>query len=257
MITTHLPGGNVITNFFDPAGQLLERSLRTAGGTALDYFGYTHDLTGLRTNVVRADNTHVEYLFDGIGQLTNAIAYEPNGTTLRKNENFGYTYDAGGNLETRVNHTLTQNFGVDNANRLTSATRIGTLTVAGSVNSLAQSVTVNDVGVELYVDTTFATTNGLTLNNGNNSLTFSAKNAANQTTSYTENFSLPANVNYTYDLNGNLLSDGSLGYDYDDSDQLVRITRTNAWKSEFAYDALGRRNARREYTWSSPLAIGN
>jgi RHS repeat-associated protein len=216
----------------------------------LDYFGYTHDLTGLRTNVVRADNTHVEYLFDGIGQLTNAIAYEPGGG-LRKNENFAYAYDQGGNLKTRVNNTLTQGFGVDNANRLTSATRSGTLTIAGSVNSLAQSVTVNSVGAELYVDKTFATTNGLTLNNGNNSLTFSAKNAANQTTSYTKNFNLPANVNYTYDLNGNLISDGSLGYDYDDADQLRRITKTNAWKSEFAYDALGRRNVRREYTWNS------
>jgi YD repeat-containing protein len=73
-----------------------------------------------------------------------------------------------------------------NANRLSSAT----LTIAGSVNSLAQSVTVNSVGAELY------------------------------------------------DLNGNLTSDGRLGYAYDDSDQLTRITATNEWKSEFGYDAL-------------------
>jgi len=104
------------------------------------------------------------------------------------------------------------------------------------------------------VDKTFATTNGLPLNNGNNSLTFSAKNAANQTTCWTENFHLPTTVNYTYDLNGNLTSDGKLGYTYDDSDQLTRITATNEWKSEFGYDALGRRNVRREYNWSSGIS---
>jgi YD repeat-containing protein len=40
------------------------------------------------------------------------------------------------------------------------------------------------------------------------------------------------------------------GYEYDDANQLTGITQTNAWRSEFAYDALGRRRITRDYTWS-------
>ena len=250
LLATHLPGGNTISNVFDPAGQLLERWLKDSSGAALDAYRYTPDLTGLRTNVVRGDDTHVEYGFDGIGQLTNAVAYEADGTTLRKNEDFQYAYDAGGNLQTRVNHTLTQTFGVDDANQLTTATRSGTLTVAGTVNALAQSVTVNGQGTEIYGDKTFATTNGLTLSNGSNALTFAATDAASHTTSFTESYDLPATNNYAYDLNGNLTRDGARGYEYDDANRLTRITATNQWKSEFGYDALSRRNVRREYVWN-------
>lgn len=250
LIATHLPGGNLITNWFDPAGQLLHRALKTAGSTVLDVFDYTHDLTGLRTNVLRGDGTHVEYAFDGIGQLTNAVAFEPGGA-LRRNEDFQYAYDAGGNLQTRVNHTLTQTFGVDAANRLTNATRSGTLTAAGAANSLAITVTVNGLGTDLYTDRTFATTNGLTLDDGTNVLRFTATGGTS--TTVTQVFHLPATVRYAYDLNGNLTSDCALGYDYDDADRLIRITKTNEWKSEFGYDPLGRRNVRREYNWSPEI----
>jgi hypothetical protein len=149
----NLPGGNWITNWFDPAGQLLGRWLKTSGGTTLDSYVYTHDLTGLRTNLVRSDGTYANYVYDPIGQLTNAVAREPGGA-VRKNENFSYDYDAAGNLATRINATLTQTFSVDSANKLTSASRSGTLTATGTANAYAQSVMVNEVGADLYTDDT-------------------------------------------------------------------------------------------------------
>jgi RHS repeat-associated protein len=243
-----LPGSNWFTNWFDPAGQLLSRWLKNSGGTTLDSYVYTHDLTGLSTNLVRSDGAYANYSYDPIGQLTNAVAREPGGA-LRRNENFAYAYDAAGNLATRLNATLTQTFSVDNANQLTSASRSGTLTAAGTANTLAQSVSVNSVGADLYTDKTFATTNGLTLTNGNNQLRFKATDAYSQSVTITQLFNMPATVSYTYDLNGNLVSDGARGYDYDDANQLIRISATNQWKSEFVYDALGRRLIRREYIW--------
>src|SRR5947209_9811391 len=60
---------------------------------------------------------------------------------------------------------------------------------------------------------------------------------------------LPATVGYVYDLNGNLTSDGLKGFDYDDENQLIRVTVTNSWRSEFTYDGKGRRRVRREYLW--------
>jgi hypothetical protein len=38
---------------------------------------------------------------------------------------------------------------------------------------------------------------------------------------------LPVTVNPVYDLNGKLVSDGLKGYEYDDANQLVRVTVTN------------------------------
>jgi YD repeat-containing protein len=47
------------------------------------------------------------------------------------------------------------------------------------------------------------------------------------------------------------LGDGSRGFDFDDANQLIRITSTNSWKSEFTYDGFGRRRVRKEFVWHS------
>src|SRR5439155_6537881 len=38
-------------------------------------------------------------------------------------------------------------------------------------------------------------------------------------------------------------------YDYDDENQLIRVTEPSSWKSEFTYDGKMRRRIRREYLW--------
>jgi RHS repeat-associated protein len=55
---------------------------------------------------------------------------------------------------------------------------------------------------------------------------------------------------YSYDQNGNLLSDGTRSFTYDDENQLTNVWVTNAWRSDFVYDGKMRRRIRREYTWS-------
>ena len=54
---------------------------------------------------------------------------------------------------------------------------------------------------------------------------------------------------YSYDLNGNLLSDGQRGFAYDDENQLIRVTVTNVWKSEFTYDGKLRRRVTKDFAW--------
>ncbi len=110
---------------------------------------------------------------------------------------------------------------------------------------------MNGTRAEIYSDQTFATTNGLTLNDGNNLFVTAGSNGAGTLVLSTKLATkLPTTVNFSYDLNGNLLSDGLKGFDYDDANQLVRVTVTNGWRSEFAYDALGRRRISKDYTWS-------
>jgi RHS repeat-associated protein len=56
---------------------------------------------------------------------------------------------------------------------------------------------------------------------------------------------------YSYDLNGNLLSDGTRYFAYDDENQLTSVWMTNVWRSDFVYDGMLRRRIERDFTWQS------
>ncbi len=56
---------------------------------------------------------------------------------------------------------------------------------------------------------------------------------------------------FVYDPNGNMLSDGNLGYHYDDANQLIRVRATN-WMPEFVYGGKKRRRISRKYEKPGP-----
>ncbi len=68
---------------------------------------------------------------------------------------------------------------------------------------------------------------------------------------------LPATVTFQYEFNGNLTNDGRRVFEYDYENQLTNVYVASAWRSEFRYDALGRRRVRKEYTWNSGLGTWN
>ena len=92
---------------------------------------------------------------------------ESGGSTSRLQEQLSYVYDQGGNLNYRTNNALVHTFNVDNLNQLTTITRSGTLTVAGTTGASATNVTVNSQTATRYADNTFAK-DGLSLSNGDN-----------------------------------------------------------------------------------------
>jgi|GEM_PF-3124673 len=81
--------------------------------------------------------------------------------------------------------------------------------------------------------------------------TATAKDTYDRTASDTLNLSLPATLNFAYDYNGDLTNDGRRVFEYDSENQLTNVYVAGAWRSEFKYDAFGRRRVRREYTWQS------
>jgi RHS repeat-associated protein len=93
--------------------------------------------------------------------------------------------------------------------------------------------------------------------NGNNTFTAGAQDALGRVDTNIITVNLPATVTCVYDLNGNLTSDGTRGFDYDDENQLIRVTVTNSWKTEFAYDGKLRRRLRTECTWSGSAWLTN
>jgi RHS repeat-associated protein len=155
-------------------------------------------------------------------------------------------------LNWRTNNTLAQNFGVNNLNELTAITRNTTsaLTVVGTTTSPATNVTVNAAATILYGDSTFASSNGFTPANGNNTFTAIAQDSLGRLSTNSVTAYLPASTSYTYDLNGNLLSEGTRNFAYDDENELTNVTVPGAWMSQFVYDGKMRMRVRKEFSWN-------
>ncbi len=185
------------------------------------------------------------YTYDKIGQLKTAFGSESNGTS-RLQEQLGYAYDASDNVNYRTNNNaLTQTFSVNTLNELTTIGRSGTFTVAGTTTTNATSVTINGSTASRYNDATFAL-GGFTLTNGNNAYTAIGQDVLGRKDTNSITVNLPSTVSYSYDLDGNLLNDGTRYFSYDDENQLTSVTVSNAWRSEFVYDGNMRRRIRRD-----------
>lgn len=131
-------------------------------------------------------------------------------STAKRGSQWGYGYDAAGNLMSRTNNALVQTFSVNNRNELTGISRSGTLTVAGTTGARAGSVTVNGLSATAYsADTSFARA-GMTLVDRTNTFTAIAQDyyLGSYRDTNTISVYLPASRTLTHDAVGNLLGDG-------------------------------------------------
>ena len=247
--TLSLPNGALITNSYDNVARMLSTKLLNSSGAALDSENYAFNAANQRTAETNAAGDFRNYVYDNAGELLSAVGKEPGGTTNRLNEQFGYAYDAAGNLNYRTNNALVQDFGVNNLNELSTITRSGTLTVAGTTTSDATNVTVNSLTAYLYSDATFAR-DGFTLVDGDNSFTAIAKDVYGRADSNSVTVNLPATDSLVYDLNGNLCTNGSEVLVWNDENELVTNFVGGSWKSEFVYDGKLRRRIQRDYSWN-------
>lgn len=72
----------------------------------------------------------------------------------------------------------------------------------------------------------------------------SGRGAFGRSSANTVTANFPSTVPFGYDVNGNMLSDGNLGHNYDDENQPIRVRATN-WMPEFVYDGKKRRRISR------------
>ena len=244
-----LPGGLVITNSYNAMGLLVSTTLRNAAGTTLDAASYTRDSGGPHVlKLTRADLSDVAYSYDGAMQLTVATGKD-GGVTNRMHEQFTYAYDAAGNLSIRGAGDYEQTLLYNELNQLTNHPRSGPgFVVAGWATTNATSVTMNGDAAALYGDKTWAYP-GVTLSSGVNQFAAQAFDARGRVASnFVEIVASP--MNYAYDLNGNLLTDGRRHFTYDDENQLTAVVVTNVSRSEFTYDGKLRRRIRKEFAWT-------
>ncbi len=255
--TLGLPNAAYFTNHFDGLNRQDYTALVNYWGHVLDGYSYTHDPLGLRTNIVRdfgLTNDSVSIAYDAINQLASWSAKEASGAA-RQNEQLGFGFDAAHNLRTRTNGALVQTFNLDRGNEITNVTRMGTLTVSGATPAPATNVTVGGAVAELYGDLTFARTNNAL--SDTNTFTIIAKNVYGTNVTNTVVAILPSSLSLTNDSDGNLKSDGTRWFEYSPDEQLTAVTVSNAYRSEFVYDGLGRRRIQRDYKWQSGWLLTN
>ena len=118
------------------------------------------------------------------------------------------------------------------------------------------SVTVSGTGLttgsaSIYADGSWAKAGAAPASSGDSTYTATAVDTSSRTASDSVTVSLPTSVTYSYDGNGNLTSDGRRSFEYDYENQLTNVYVASAWRSEFRYDAFGRKRIQRDYAWQS------
>ena len=121
-----LPGDAHIANAFDDLGRMFSTKLMNASDAVLNSHSYELNPGNQRTKQTRSDGSFVDYDYDPLGQLRSALGKESGGMTNRLHEQFGYGYDAAGNVKQRTNNALVQAFNVNDVNEPITRTRTGT-----------------------------------------------------------------------------------------------------------------------------------
>jgi RHS repeat-associated protein len=243
------PNGAYITNAYSSVARLLNTVLKDSANAVVDSHTYDYNIAGQRTNESRVEGSYVRYGYNAIGSLISAAGKEAGGVTNRLHEQFGYDYDAAGNLSKKTNNALVETFSVNSLNELTGIDSSGTLTVAGATRGAATDVLVNGAAAIRYGDNTFAAA-GQPMTN---SYTAIAQDAYGRSDTNIVTPNLLTNVVVSYDELGNLLSDGRRIFSWDDENRLTSLIVTNSvsasTRSDFVYDGLGRRRITFEYEW--------
>ena len=111
------------------------------------------------------------------------------------------------------------------------------------------NVTVNGQEASLYGDGTFAAA-GFPPANGENTYTAIGQDNIGRLSTNSVTVNCLETNNFTYDYNGNLTSDGTRNFAYDDENQLVGVWVADVWSNNFVYDGLMRKRIERDYSWS-------
>lgn len=204
----------------------------------LSSYEYGYDLEGMirsmTTTIDAGDPRTSTFRYDLADQLVAATIPSELGAS-----NYSYAYDLSGN---RTSQQIDSQFTAgtyNNVNQLKAIRGEGLLRVRGSTNEAAQ-VTVNGVPAA-SVGTDFEA--HVPISPGGRILEVNAvdanSNAATKNYSMMVEGALPRDL--TYDLNGNLTSDGQgATYTWDAENRLVAIAK-NGMTTEFGYDGLSRR----------------
>jgi len=239
---------------FDNLNRLSSVTSTPSGGAAIIH-SYSYNLANQRTQLTREDGSYWQYGYDALGQVNSSTKNLQSGSPIN-GYSFTATFDDIGN---RVSTTVNKQpftFTANSLNQYSQRTVPGIIDVIGTANPNA-IVTANfqratQQGSIFY--------DGLTVDNagGPQFLQINVEAVANNAGPNGEDAIMQATRTaflpqtpeaYTYDLDGNLLSDGRWAYTWDGENRLIGMqtlptavtAKAPNQRISFAYDSQGRR----------------
>jgi len=226
---------------------------RLTGKSSAVNFNYQYNAASQRTRVTLGDGSYWLYGYDALGQLTSANKYFSDGTPVA-GQQFDYAFDtignrtgtlAGGDQTGTTNAMRPAGYTNDlhNLNQIASRGVPGYVDVLG-LGLLTNSVSVN--GSNAYRKWEYFREQ-LAVNNASSALWQNVSVASGQTTNSGNVFVAQNPETFTYDSDGNLMSDGRWSYSWDAENRLINMTSltgapaASKYSLTFSYDYLGRR----------------
>ncbi|HEU4691006.1 MAG TPA: RHS repeat-associated core domain-containing protein, partial [Vicinamibacterales bacterium] len=211
------------------------------GGATLSKFDYTYDVLGnvlqLQEQFDASQAIVWTYEYDSADQLVSAVKQTsgPSPTVLNRHR---YGYDTAGNRVYEQTDNEIVAAAHDNLNRLTTLAPGGPILFRGTVSEPANVVIQ---GAPALVDASNGFRGTAPLPSGTSTVSVVATDpSGNQATRQYEVNATGTSKMFTYDPNGNMLSDGTRTFDWDAKNRLIAVTG-GAERTEFTYDGLDRR----------------
>jgi RHS repeat-associated protein len=207
-----------ITNTYDNLDRLTQQV--TPKGTV----DYTYYANGLRQTMTVAGQPTLTYTYDDANRLTriDQAAGASNNNTA---QSITFAYDvANRRIQTKLANAQTINYTYDDADQLTAI-----------VYKNANGTVLGDLSYSYDLAGQRTLTGGSLAGSSLPEAIVGAVDPANRLTGWD-------GKTLTYDLNGNLTSDGTNTYTWNARDQLIQISGTT--NATFSYDALGRRQSK-------------
>jgi RHS repeat-associated protein len=268
--TTTFTSGLQLSRAYDPVGRLQSISTAIVSPPPLVSYTYGYNNLSQRTRATREDSSYWSYGYNDRGELTSGLKYWSD-NTLVAGQQFTYNFDNIGNRSTTQaggdalgGSLRTSTYTPNNLNQYTQRTVPNAVDILGRAQSTA-TVTVNTQAAYRRAD---YFQKAATLDNSDDPVYGQINvlgvrpnvgpNGENAVTQQSGSVYLPYTPEaYTYDYDGNLISDGSWNYTWDAENRLIRIESITSVPNEakkmleLAYDYLGRRIQKRVYAWDS------
>jgi RHS repeat-associated protein len=226
--------------------RLTKISNLNASGGNISQFTYGYDAQNQITDwTQQTDSNHPQAWtnqYDNEGKLTNVSVTDT--VTNAVLHQYAYLYDAVGNRTSEQIDGNVTGSTYNNLNQLTGQGAGGKMVFSGNTGTVPSEVTVGGNSATTSYSTNFAGTANVT--SGTNNVPIVAHDVNGNTSTNTYRVVIPpVSAAYTYDFNGNLLTDGTRSYGWDAKNELVSIvynSGSNAGNhTEFTYNGAGER----------------
>lgn len=269
--TTNFTGGPNIARSYDGFGQL-QNITTTPSGDAAQSFTYTYNLDQ-RTRLTREDQSYWAYAYNDREEVISGKKYWADNSVVWGAQ-AEYNFDNIGNRiaakhgGSQLGNLRQSTYTSNTLNQYSQQSVPGAFDVTGAANSAA-AVTVNnqnavrkgnyfykEVSVDNSVAPAYPQINVVGARNN-----FGAGGEDAVTEKGGRAFVPAATESFSFDDDGNLLSDGRWTYAWDAENRLVsmeahpNVPAEAKLKLEFSYDAIGRRIQKKVYQWNSSTSV--